>query len=708
MRFNWRTWLWMVLLIAQSGSGFAAIYNWNGTVSTEWSNATNWIPPGVPGEGDTAYVSTNLTLPPELFSTVYWTNGMFSGASRIMPQGRLILAERAPYRQWSCSLTNEGLIELRSTESVYSNPYTNTVINRPGGIVRTSVGANVLGMAFENYGRVEVLGGVLSLAGGVLAGEYFVADGAALHLMGGYAPNGIFRLQPYIVHGGGFFGVRTVSPDLHLRLYGILQGPLEWDRGSLSGGFTIGKEGVLKLKSSIPYPGFLYWSAAVTNEGLVEIETNTKVYNSGPYSRFINTTHGGVRKIGETNGWFDLEVPLENYGRVEVQTGAVNLRGGGVISGKFEVSSNALLRLAGGSCWMAEFAVSGSGFFGVDENSNLQSPFSLVGLHGVMNGPLEWRGGAISGSDHFTIGTNGTLTIRKMSATPYQMRMRTLTNAGLIDIVSDVEIGGPCNLVNAPTGILRKTDGTNTSTRINFLTLENHGSIESHSGLLQLQDRDWSFVDRGGSLKLFNASIQIPGTFVLRGELTGTGSFIGSVTNQGVIRPGVGTRALTIQGNLTQTLDGMLDIQLGGTTQHGQLVVTGTARLHGGINVSHINGYVPSVSDTFRVLAASAVSGALPRQNGVNILGEFRRLNVAINSTSVDLMAEVVQEEVPRLNITTLQPATVAWPAEFDGWHLMTSTNLSDPSNWVESLSSSNFTTVTAPDKERYWKLVKP
>lgn len=184
--------------------------------------------------------------------------------------------------------------------------------------------------------------------------------------------------------------------------------------------------------------------------------------------------------------------------------------------------------------------------------------------------------------------------------------------------------------------------------------------------------------------------------------------FIGSVTNQGVIRPGVGTGALTIQGNLTQTLDGMLDIQLGGTTQHDQLVVTGTARLHGGINVSRINGYVPSVSDTFRVLAASAVSGALPRQNGVNILGEFRRLNVAINSTSVDLMAEAVQEEVPRLNITTLQPATVAWPAEFDGWHLMTSTNLSDPSNWVESLSSSNFTTVTAPDKERYWKLVRP
>ena len=226
------------------------------------------------------------------------------------------------------------------------------------------------------------------------------------------------------------------------------------------------------------------------------------------------------------------------------------------------------------------------------------------------------------------------------------------------------------NLVKAPTGILRKTDGTNTSTRINFLTLENHGSIESHSGLLQLQDRDWSFVDRGGSLKLFNASIQIPGTVVLRGELTGTGTFIGSVTNQGVIRPGVGTGALTIQGNLTQTLDGMLDIQLGGTTQHDQLVVTGTARLHGGINVSRINGYVPSVSDTFRVLAASAVSGALPRQNGVNILGEFRRLNIAINSTSVDLMA--------------------------------------DPSNWVESLSSSNFTTVTAPDKERYWKLVKP
>lgn len=62
--------------------------------------------------------------------------------------------------------------------------------------------------------------------------------------------------------------------------------------------------------------------------------------------------------------------------------------------------------------------------------------------------------------------------------------------------------------------------------------------------------------------------------------------------------------------------NGALDIDLGGLTpgsQFDRLAITGTAQLHSLFNVTRLGGYLPTPGDTFRILTASQVRGALRR-----------------------------------------------------------------------------------------------
>src|SRR5262249_28035351 len=75
---------------------------------------------------------------------------------------------------------------------------------------------------------------------------------------------------------------------------------------------------------------------------------------------------------------------------------------------------------------------------------------------------------------------------------------------------------------------------------------------------------------------------------------------------------------LAITGTYTQTSAGSLNISLGGLTagsQFGQLNVPKVATLDGVLNLALINGFVPNIGDSFKILTASSVTGTFATVN---------------------------------------------------------------------------------------------
>ena len=77
-----------VFVLSLVGLGFgsnkvrSAILTWNGSTSTDWNNATNWLPQQVPTSADhVIFNSGTLTAPTNgAFAIMDWKGGSVSGA----------------------------------------------------------------------------------------------------------------------------------------------------------------------------------------------------------------------------------------------------------------------------------------------------------------------------------------------------------------------------------------------------------------------------------------------------------------------------------------------------------------------------------------------------------------------------------------------------------------------------------------------------
>jgi autotransporter-associated beta strand protein len=102
-------------------------------------------------------------------------------------------------------------------------------------------------------------------------------------------------------------------------------------------------------------------------------------------------------------------------------------------------------------------------------------------------------------------------------------------------------------------------------------------------------------------------------TFVHHGStLAGTGTVHGNVTNRGTVSPGDLVGSLIVN-NYTQKQYAHLMIQIAGANegQFGVLDVLGIANLSGQLDFFLLNGFVPTLGETFTFLHAGAVNGTL-------------------------------------------------------------------------------------------------
>jgi len=98
------------------------------------------------------------------------------------------------------------------------------------------------------------------------------------------------------------------------------------------------------------------------------------------------------------------------------------------------------------------------------------------------------------------------------------------------------------------------------------------------------------------------------------GSVFGSGTLSGNVTSTGAFNIGDALKQaalLSITGTYAQSGTGSLTTDIGGTTvgtQFDQLNITSSATLNGALDIDLINGFTPTVGETFNIVNASSVS----------------------------------------------------------------------------------------------------
>ena len=111
-------------------------------------------------------------------------------------------------------------------------------------------------------------------------------------------------------------------------------------------------------------------------------------------------------------------------------------------------------------------------------------------------------------------------------------------------------------------------------------------------------------VQTGGSLHV-NGEVKSPTTTISRGALLKGAGKLQAVSNSGIVWPGNSIGTLTINGNFTQTSDGLLLNELNSLGDSDRLVITGTANLDGALTlIPHPGIYRAGLEYTFMTYAS--------------------------------------------------------------------------------------------------------
>ena len=162
--------------------------------------------------------------------------------------------------------------------------------------------------------------------------------------------------------------------------------------------------------------------------------------------------------------------------------------------------------------------------------------------------------------------------------------------------------GGETEVFTNNGSFVKNTAATTTTMNLPFT---NNGTVDVVAGSLVfpqgMDNGEDAIIDLGGG------TLDPGDTLNLESgdSLIGSGTLAADLVNAGTVSPGNSAGIISIDGDYTQTANGVLEIQLGGTTpgtEHDQLVVTGDATLSGILNVSLIDGFEPKLGDSFFIV----------------------------------------------------------------------------------------------------------
>ena len=312
------------------GSGFlrAATFTWNGSSSTDWFTATNWIPNGVPGSTDTVNIASgpvNFSAPVVFNGQFNWSGGNLQGNPLTLGTNAVLTVSGNNNLVILNIITNGGTFVLGGSGNVIldSGSGGGQMINLPTGLInftgfvwiesnnkggelvvnqgtiRDSFSGNtekIFPPCNNSGGTVSAVQGTLQfLGGGSIDGTYNASSGTTINLNAGAfssatvaAMNGPGTIQftggtlslssnvnqTLALNGGtvtlgpGFQGGSITNLTLagsSLTATSAVSGVLNWGGGTLSGALTVQTNGSLNISSNAGK--ILY--ASLTNAGTV-------------------------------------------------------------------------------------------------------------------------------------------------------------------------------------------------------------------------------------------------------------------------------------------------------------------------------------------------------------------------------------------------------------------------------------------------------
>lgn len=459
-------------------------------------------------------------------------------------------------RNLTASLDNEGTLAIESGTSLYIHG-ANRVWNQLGGTVNAQ-------------GRCTWADGAFNLIGGEIDGELFVRNGVLDIASSATVSNTVIaaancalldNLSPQTtiwVRGGGGYGNATLTTHTN---------------GSVN-------LGGIRLQSSDGG-----WPSIVSSHG----------------NGLTNGPTGAIHSLAGSGGTRSLTGTLVNQGLVSAESGYhLDLSGeieeaGGRFEGSVRIR-NSLLRVTAAPDGPTTMLLWGANTLVTD---NLTNVTLLVQGGGSGNASLNWTNGGINfgGLVLDSIGGGWPATLNVSSGTLYNHE------GGLIEFRSGAGGARTVNAALVNDGEVRAN--LNTTLSGTGARHANHGAIHLTNATLTFSGA--SFTNHPGAL------------------LAGAGAFnVSGLTfhNAGRVRPGASAGRLTFTGSLIQSDTAQFDLEIGGptaATDFDQVVISGTARLAGTVNLTLTNGYVPDPTNVFPIVTYASLTGGFNAFNGLAI-----------------------------------------------------------------------------------------
>ena len=423
----------------------------------------------------------------------------------------------------------------------------------------------------------------------------------------------------------------------------VNEGTLEWANGDVwYFGGTVVNRGTWRKTTGYTV---LLTNATLRNEASGVLELSQGIIN-----RDINTTlhnDGLIKKVSSGNATL-AEIVITGSGRVQVQEGMLQWNGcrlsnatvhveqgtlywNGPVTGNSRIGAGNGVVEVNGSVWFDNEAT-----LTIAQGGHLRWTAGNVSLSGqnsrlVNEGLMEW---AIAGQANLQYNyqiNRGVLRV-SMDGTVIR-RYGVLVNepSGVIELHRGRIVRDEYNIIQNDGLIKKVSPDPNDPTTFSIMDcpVTNRGRIEVVSGILNLT----TLTQTDGETRIHrNAFLNLSNPLTLQGgKLTGAGQLNGAVANStgeatfaaGIDDPDQSDLnplgILTLNGNLTQNNDTVVEVELAGTDnsdpanpQYDQLVVIGasgrTVQLNGTLRVKGRNGFLPQAGDTFDILVRSGSS----------------------------------------------------------------------------------------------------
>lgn len=466
----------------------------------------------------------------------------------------------------------------------------------------------------------------------------------------------------------------------------VLEGKLNWLRGTISGSGDFINNGVVELSSSrsrtlsertLTNNNTINWtgtgSLRMSNGAILQnaigsvfdFQVDAMIDSLAPGGGTFNNLGILQKTSGVTTSGID--VPLNNSGTVIVNSGTLELtRGGAADNGVYTIGIGAVLEFDGGSHGLNNITLNNNGklllssndleFTGGDVSVGSAGIMqvdsgSLVGTSGVIiNGQFVWNGGNIALED----------TLHLQDSTVFSSTMvknligSVIENNGVIfwDGSGDINISDEAILHNRSNAIFE----TQATGELSYQSPSN-GSFVNDGNFLKTD----SLVDMDINVKFTNNNLMDirEGMVDFSDTLSNTNSGViqgngtlrvtnATFLNNGTIAPGLSPGLLKGRGTFSFASDATLSIEIGGATAgvgYDRLALAQDAELGGTLDVKLINDFVPAVGDTFRIMTFSSRVGNFQTFNSPEIFST-QVFNVSYEAGYILLTTQTLPEFV--------------------------------------------------------------